>query len=219
MNLAYVLGQRVEDEEEEAEAPLPEDTSMDHIFSELESDDDDDPKYQLSQVDDRLKSLEEKLVELKVSQDNLVESHKSSMKYMRKDMLSKATTENNNCSVGSLLEAQNAEGQTTLHLTCRRGWAELVETILEYKEADVDVLDKDGDPPIVFALATGSPECVRAIIRISTNDTSTLKDGFGPSITHVCAFHGQPDCMRVSVGHGHGYELQCLLKADSVTYP
>ncbi|XP_058077369.1 E3 ubiquitin-protein ligase KEG [Magnolia sinica] len=113
-----------------------------------------------------------------------------------RNLLAKAATENNNCSVGSLLEAQNAEGQTALHLACRRGWAELVETILEHKEADVDVLDKDGDPPIVFALATGSPECVRALIRRSANVTSRLKDGFGPSVAHVCAFHGQPDCMR-----------------------
>ncbi|KAL6973887.1 nicotinamide N-methyltransferase [Sarracenia purpurea var. burkii] len=54
-----------------------------------------------------------------------------------------------------LLEAQNVDGQTTLHLACRRGSAELVEAILEYKDANVDVLDKDGDSPLVFALAAG----------------------------------------------------------------
>ncbi|XP_077217739.1 protein kinases;ubiquitin-protein ligase [Tasmannia lanceolata] len=113
-----------------------------------------------------------------------------------RDLLAKAALGNNGCSVCSLLEAQNSDGQTALHLACRRGSAELVEAILEYKEADVDVLDKDGDPPIVFALAAGSPECVRALIGRSANVGSKLKEGFGPSVGHICAFHGQPDCMR-----------------------
>lgn len=113
-----------------------------------------------------------------------------------RDLLAKAASEKNNSSIGSLLEAQNADGQTALHLACRRGSADIVEAILEYKEADVDVLDKDGDPPIVFALAAGSPACVRALIRRCANVNARLREGFGPSVAHVCAFHGQPDCMR-----------------------
>ncbi|XP_042520252.1 E3 ubiquitin-protein ligase KEG isoform X2 [Macadamia integrifolia] len=111
-------------------------------------------------------------------------------------LLAKAATGNNGSSLCSLLEAQNADGQTALHLACRRGSVELVEAILNYKEADVDVLDKDGDPPIVFALAAGSPECVSALIRRSAKVRSRIREGFGPSIAHVCAYHGQPDCMR-----------------------
>lgn len=103
-----------------------------------------------------------------------------------------------NNSISSLLKAQNPDGQTALHLACRRGSAELVEAILEHHEAYVDVLDKDGDPPLVFALAAGSPECVHALIRRGANVRSRLRDGFGPSVAHVCAYHGQPDCMRVS---------------------
>nr|GMC84601.1 E3 ubiquitin-protein ligase KEG [Ipomoea batatas] len=99
-------------------------------------------------------------------------------------------------SVRSLLEAQNPDGQTALHLACRRGSMELVEAILEYTEANVDVLDKDGDPPLVFALAAGSPDCVRALIKRQANVRSRLREGLGPSVAHVCAYHGQPDCMR-----------------------
>ena len=61
----------------------------------------------------------------------------------------------------------------------------------------MDILDKDGDPPLVFALAAGSPECVRALIRKHASVRSRLREGFGPSLAHVCAYHGQPDCMRV----------------------
>lgn len=110
--------------------------------------------------------------------------------------LAKAASGAGSSAVSSLLEAQNSDGQTALHLACRRGSAELVEAILEYKEADVDILDKDGDPPLVFGLAAGSPECVRALIRKHANVRSRLREGFGPSLAHVCAYHGQPDCMR-----------------------
>lgn len=111
-----------------------------------------------------------------------------------RDLLAKAASGNGTMS--SLLAAQNSDGQTALHLACRRGSAELVEAILEYREANVDVLDKDGDPPLIFALAAGSPECIRALIERGANVRSSLRDGFGPSVAHVCAYHGQPDCMR-----------------------
>ncbi|CAN1226758.1 E3 ubiquitin-protein ligase KEG [Linum perenne] len=114
-----------------------------------------------------------------------------------RDLLAKAASGNSGDFVYRLLEAQNADGQTALHLACRRGCAELVQAILEYREANVDVLDKDGDPPLVFALAAGSPECVHALIRSGANVRSRLREGFGPSVAHVCAYHGQPDCMRV----------------------
>ncbi|XP_072984239.1 E3 ubiquitin-protein ligase KEG [Typha latifolia] len=113
-----------------------------------------------------------------------------------RDLLAKAASEGNISSVCSLLEAQNADGHTALHLACQRGSLELLETILAYKEADVDILDKDGDPPIVFALAAGSPECVRLLINKSANICPRLREGFGPSLPHVCALYGQPECMQ-----------------------
>ncbi|XP_058005169.1 E3 ubiquitin-protein ligase KEG isoform X2 [Hevea brasiliensis] len=113
-----------------------------------------------------------------------------------RDLLAKAASGNGGGSVSILLEAQNGDGQTALHLACRRGNAELVRAILEYRQANVDVLDKDGDPALVFALAAGSPECVRALIEKGSTVRSRLRDGFGPSVVHVCAYHGQPDCMR-----------------------
>ncbi|KAG6787751.1 hypothetical protein POTOM_003796 [Populus tomentosa] len=113
-----------------------------------------------------------------------------------RELLAKVASRNDNFPISMLLEAQNADGQTALHLACRRGSSELVRAILEYTEADVDVLDKDGDPPLVFALAAGSPECVCALIERGANVRSRLREGFGPSVAHVCAYHGQPDCMR-----------------------
>ncbi|KAJ9190547.1 hypothetical protein P3X46_001734 [Hevea brasiliensis] len=113
-----------------------------------------------------------------------------------RDLLGRAASGNSGGSVSILLEAQNADGQTALHLACRRGSAELVQSILAYRQANVDVLDKDGDPPLVFALAAGSSECVRALIEKGANVRSRLREGIGPSVAHVCAYHGQPDCMR-----------------------
>ncbi|KAL9263039.1 E3 ubiquitin-protein ligase KEG-like protein [Drosera capensis] len=89
-----------------------------------------------------------------------------------------------------LLEAQNGVGQTALHLACRRGSSELVEAILAYKEANVDILDKDGDPPLVFALAAGSPDCVRALIRRYANIGARLREGFGTPFAHELILAG-----------------------------
>ncbi|XP_057978784.1 E3 ubiquitin-protein ligase KEG [Malania oleifera] len=137
--------------------------------------------------------------DLEVSQDNCNHLHRLASEgdvAGVRDLLAKSASGNGSNSLGSLLEAQNADGLTALHLACRRGCAELVEAILEHEEAKVDVLDKDGDPPLVSALAAGSPGCVHSLIRRGANVGSRLQEGFGPSVAHVCAYHGQPDCMR-----------------------
>ncbi|KAJ4840034.1 hypothetical protein Tsubulata_033350 [Turnera subulata] len=112
-----------------------------------------------------------------------------------RDLLAKSAKGNNGISVISLLEAPNSDGQTALHLACRRGCPELVDAILEVSDVDVDLPDKDGNPAIVFALAAGSPECVRALVRRSDYGTSRMREGCGQSVAHVCAYYGQPDCM------------------------
>lgn len=113
-----------------------------------------------------------------------------------RDLLAKVASERNGGFIRSLLEAQNTDGLTALHLACRRGSAELVEAIVAYQE-NVDILDKDEDPPIVFALAAGSPRCVRALVGRSASINSRLREGLGPTLAHVCAHHGQPECMQV----------------------
>jgi E3 ubiquitin-protein ligase KEG len=112
-------------------------------------------------------------------------------------MLVKAASQGNSKALCSLLEAQNTDGLTVLHLASRRGSAEMVEAILACKEVNVDIFDRDGNPPIFFALAAGSHECVCALIRRSANVHFKLKEGSGPSLAHFCAFNGYPDCMRV----------------------
>ena len=93
---------------------------------------------------------------------------------------------------------------------------------------DVDVPDENGNPPIVFALAVGSSECVRALIRKSANAISRSMEGFGRSVAHVCAYYGQPDCMRVSFLASNGlrvltpflvllYFLKCSITTTGVT--
>ncbi|KAJ3676288.1 hypothetical protein LUZ60_003700 [Juncus effusus] len=112
-----------------------------------------------------------------------------------KDLLSRASSNKNTNTLYTLLGAQNSDGHTALHLASRRGSAELLEAILSYKEADVDIFDRDGDPPIMFALAAGSYECVKALVKRNANVCYRVREG-GPSLAHVCAFHGHPDCMR-----------------------
>lgn len=143
--------------------------------------------------------IEQSLPDLDTPQDDSCQLHQLVSEgnlFGVRDLLTKIASKTGTTSLYPLLEAQNADGQTALHLACRRGSSDLVNAILEYEEANVDVLDKDGDPPLVFALAAGSPECVRALIERNANVKSRLRDGLGPSVAHVCAYHGQPDCMR-----------------------
>ncbi|GAV62128.1 Pkinase domain-containing protein/Ank_2 domain-containing protein/Ank_3 domain-containing protein/zf-RING_2 domain-containing protein [Cephalotus follicularis] len=119
-----------------------------------------------------------------------------------RDLLAKSASGSKNNSIVPLLEAHNADGQTALHLACRRGCPELVNAILEYGDVDVDIPDGDGNPPIVFALAAGSPDCVRALIRRSENGISRLRENFGRSVGHICAYYGQPECMQELIQGG-----------------
>ncbi|XP_047316701.1 E3 ubiquitin-protein ligase KEG-like [Impatiens glandulifera] len=113
-----------------------------------------------------------------------------------RDLLAKAASTSGSSSILSLLEARDADGQTALHLACRRGCLELVEAILEYSEADPNLPNKDGNPPIVFSLAAGSLECARALIRKSPGVVHKMNESLGSSVAHVCAYNGHPDCMR-----------------------
>eukprot|EP01018_Ginkgo_biloba_P001796 Gb_32282 [translate_table: standard] len=91
----------------------------------------------------------------------------------------------------------HAEGATHWEIQVARLEAhveQIVDESLEYPEAEV--LDKDADPPIVFSLGVGTRNCLSALIRKGENVNAKLKEGLGSSIAHVCAFHGQPDCMH-----------------------
>ncbi|GBG60914.1 hypothetical protein CBR_g16035 [Chara braunii] len=113
-----------------------------------------------------------------------------------RDLLNRAAAGKAGVSVAALLESRNVEGQTVLHTAAMRGFTEIVELILEHPEADVEAQDKDGDTPIFFAVASGMVECLQALAKKGADVNARLKDGLGPTVAVVCAFHGHPDCMR-----------------------
>ncbi|KAJ7547407.1 hypothetical protein O6H91_08G084400 [Diphasiastrum complanatum] len=119
-----------------------------------------------------------------------------------RDLLLKAAAGKGGNSVGALLDSHNAEGKTALHLAAMRGYADIMQLLLENPESDAEILDKDGDTPIAFAVASGTPECLKVLISKGANVNARLKDGLGPTVAHVCAQHGQPDCMQVLLSAG-----------------
>eukprot|EP00249_Psilotum_nudum_P023910 c29025_g1_i1 orf=417-5300(+) len=119
-----------------------------------------------------------------------------------RDLLARAADGKVGMSIGVLLDSRNAEGQTALHMAAMRGCSEIVEAILEYPEADIEALDKDGDTPIVFALASGTADCLKVFIKKGANVNARLKDGLGPSVAHMCCFYGEPECMEVLLSAG-----------------
>ena len=133
-------------------------------------------------------------------------------------MLRSVSSEGGGSSLRSLLEAHNSEGHTALHLACRRGHEDIVGAILEYKEADVDILDKEGDPPIIFALKAGSPGCVGALLCRSANVNMKLREGPSPSIAHICSLHGHPECMLVGLNFSESNFSFCAIYLFSACF-
>lgn len=119
-----------------------------------------------------------------------------------RNLLTRAAAGKAGISLGELLDSRNEGGQTALHLAVMRGCSEMVEAILEYPEADVEALDKDGDPPILFALACGTTDCLKALIKRGADVNVRLKEGVGPSIAHMCSSYGEPERMQVLLSAG-----------------
>ena len=116
-----------------------------------------------------------------------------------RNLLARAALGKAGCSLGTLLDSRNEYGQTALHMAVMRGSIEMVDAILEHPEADVEAHDKDGDPPILFTLACGMTECLKALIKRGADVNVRLKEGLGPSIAHMCAGYGEPECMQVKM--------------------
>lgn len=114
-------------------------------------------------------------------------------------LIARAAAGKAGCSVGTILDSRNEGGQTPLHVAVMRGSLEMVKVILEYPEADIEALDKDGDPPMLFSLACGTTECLKALIGRGADVNVRLKEGLGPTIAHMCASYGEPECMQVSM--------------------
>ncbi|KAI5068319.1 hypothetical protein GOP47_0016664 [Adiantum capillus-veneris] len=119
-----------------------------------------------------------------------------------RSLLARAAAGKAGCSLGTILDSRNEGGQTPLHVAVMRGYLEIVKVILEYPEADVEALDKDGDPPMLFSLACGTTECLKALIARGADVNVRLKEGLGPTIAHMCASYGEPECMQVLLSAG-----------------
>ncbi|MCO5566693.1 hypothetical protein L7F22_020371 [Adiantum nelumboides] len=119
-----------------------------------------------------------------------------------RSLLARAAAGKAGCSLGAILDSRNEGGQTPLHVAVMRGYLEIVNAILEYPEADVEALDKDGDPPMLFSLACGTTECLKALIARGADVNVRLKEGLGPTIAHMCASYGEPECMQVLLSAG-----------------
>lgn len=114
-----------------------------------------------------------------------------------RNLLARAAAGKAGCSLGTILDSRNEGGLTPLHVAVMRGSLEIVNAILEYAEADIEALDKDGDPPMLFSLACGTTECLKALIARGADVNVRLKEGLGPTIAHMCATYGEPECMQV----------------------
>ena len=66
----------------------------------------------------------------------------------------------------SIVNAQNEQGQTVLHLACFRGKIEIVEVVLAASNIDMCLRDKKGCTPLHIACQRGFLGIVELLVRI-----------------------------------------------------
>lgn len=97
----------------------------------------------------------------------------------------------------ALLEAKNEDGRTPIHVAAMRGFTDILGLLLSTPEADVEVPDKHGNPPLLYAVAAGAIDCLRQLLKRGAEVNFRLRDGLGPSLAHVCASYGEKECLDV----------------------
>eukprot|EP01018_Ginkgo_biloba_P037450 Gb_29871 [translate_table: standard] len=90
-----------------------------------------------------------------------------------------------------------------------------VEQIVD-PEADVEFLDEDRNPPIVFALAAGIPNCLSALIRRGANVNAKLKKD-DKDVLHRAIAKKHVDCAIVIL-ENVGCKSVSILNSKQLTY-
>lgn len=106
---------------------------------------------------------------------------------------------------GADADVEDENGDTPLHLAVFRGFEQVVEELVT-AGASVDTIDAEGETPLHTASAHGSLGMVRAILRGSRGDTSTLllchTDHLEMSPLHRAALGGHCDVMEELLSRG-----------------
>ena len=107
--------------------------------------------------------------------------------------------------------APNCEGQTALHISCRRGSLKLVEYLLDRAELDPNVKDNTGSTPFMLT-PLGQYEVVRMLIQYGA-DTSSLYSVYETFFKNYSSKNPPPSPLNVIVVGRHSSGKSTLIEA------
>ena len=93
-----------------------------------------------------------------------------------------------------------ANGQSALHLAASRGHVHMVQTLIDQCKATVDILDKEGETPLLKAAFQGHETVVQCLLQRKTNVQHRDKDGW--SALHNACARGHLRVVRMLVDVG-----------------
>ena len=107
--------------------------------------------------------------------------------------------------------ASNCEGQTALHISCRRGSLKLVEYLLDIAKLDPNVKDNSGSTPLMFT-PLDQYEVVRMLIQYGA-DTSSLYSVYETFFKNYSSKNPPPSPLNVIVVGRHSSGKTTLIEA------
>lgn len=101
-----------------------------------------------------------------------------------------------------------SEGKTVLHLASSSGHVDILRCVLAYisdKRSFVNIQDKDGFSPLIYATISESIECIRELVSSGADVNLANKDGAAP--IHFAAGDGSLDRASFLIENGANTQL------------
>ncbi|XP_035986593.1 85/88 kDa calcium-independent phospholipase A2 isoform X2 [Fundulus heteroclitus] len=103
--------------------------------------------------------------------------------------------------VQSQINAQDASGQTPLHLACERGDLACVKELLEESQARTDIKDQNGETPMHYASKQDSPVIIQALCSRLCSGVNELNNN-GETPLHVACRLGRVESVKALLEGG-----------------
>ncbi|KAK6813229.1 hypothetical protein RU639_011102 [Aspergillus parasiticus] len=82
-------------------------------------------------------------------------------------------------------------GMTPLHVACKHGYSVFVESILAREDANVDALDKHGQTPLYYAVASNSADTIQLLLENENADPNKPDNNQGKTPLYIAVKDGR----------------------------
>ncbi|ELU02151.1 hypothetical protein CAPTEDRAFT_226426 [Capitella teleta] len=98
------------------------------------------------------------------------------------------------CKIHPGVNEKSAQGDTALHLSCKRGFLNLTKKLIAM-DAELDVADRNGFSPLMIACQNGFPKIVQALLDSGAMPLYHHRDSRNCAI-HEAALNGHLQCIK-----------------------